>query len=499
MEPGSGEYRIHKSIRDMLIFSEQNLIKDPPFSKLDLISCRNLLIYLGADLQRKIIPLFHYALKPEGFLYLGNSEGVGEFDALFAAMDRKAKIYRRKAGYYGPPPMTTSRYAASQPTGGSLPPAPGKASPGLAPSLRELTERALLQIAPAAALINASGDILYLHGRTGMYLEPAPGAAGVNNILKMAREGLQHGLAAALRKTAASGEFVRDTGLRVKTNGHYSRVNLTVGPVPAIAAPASAAGLFLVLLEESGPEGESHEPHRADEPAAGSDLDARLEAMRLELRFKDELLQSAKEELETSGEELKSSNEEMQSINEELQSTNEELETSKEELQSVNEELATVNAELQNKVTDLSRVNDDMANLLAGTGIATIFINLQLSILRFTPTATEIINLIPGDVGRPVAHIVSNMVGYSNLIPDIREVLRTLVPMSQDVRLQDGRWFSMRILPYRTLENVIEGAVLSFMDISERRLAMEELRKSTPAADVRPDPAGDERPHRLEG
>lgn len=478
LEPGGGEYRIHKNIRDMLIFSEQDLIKDPPFSKLDLISCRNLLIYLDADLQKKVIPLFNFALKAGGFLFLGNSEGVGEFEDLFAAVDRKAKIFRRKESYQGLPLLPAGRFQIAMPSPASAPqPMPGKAVHGHSPNLRELTERVLLQVAPAAALIDAKGDIFYLHGRTGPYLEPAPGASGVNNILKMAREGLQHSLATALRKAADSKEIVKTPGLMVKTNGHFSRVNLTVSPVPMGVSPAADASLFIVILQEAATDGEAREAPLAEAPLADSTSDARLEALRLELRFKDDMLQSAKEELESSGEELKSSNEEMQSINEELQSANEELETSKEELQSVNEELATVNAELQNRLTALSRLNNDMANLLAGTGIATIFINHQMRILRFTPAATEIINLIPGDIGRPVAHIVSNLIGYVSLIPDIQEVLRTLAPINRDVQLQDGRWFSMRIKPYRTLDNVIEGAVISFMDISDRKLVTEEFRR----------------------
>ena len=475
-EADGSAYRIHKSIRDLMIFSEQDVIKDPPFSKLDLISCRNLLIYMGAELQKKLIPLFHYALKREGWLLLGTSEGVGEFDALFAVLDRKAKLYRRKEDVHGQqraalgrflPPMTA--LAAAFPRAATKPAAPGKLS------LRELTEHALLlQVVAAGALVNAQGDVLYLHGRTGMFLEPAPGEAGISNILRMAREGLRRDLTSTLHKAVGTKDIVSCPGLRVKTNGHFTLVNLTIRPVTSGPAASAEAPLFLVILEEAPlappvtpPFADAAGPAKPD--ADGFDkvsAEARIAGLKLELRAKEEYLQTTHEELESSTEELKSSNEEMQSVNEELQSTNEELETSKEELQSVNEELATVNTELQTKVTDLSRANNDMNNLLAGTGIGTVFVDHRLRILRFTPAASKIINLIVSDIGRPVAHLVSNLVGYNRLVADVQEVLATLVTREVDVLTQEGRNYTMRIQPYRTLDNVIEGAVISFVDIT---------------------------------
>ena len=481
-EAGGSSYRIHKSIRDMLVFSEQDVIKDPPFSKLDLISCRNLMIYMDGDLQKKLIPLFHYALNPGGMLFLGTSETVGEFSDLFAALDRKAKLYKRKDDYRGAQRMPPGRYlppvmameTAFQPAAGKT------ASPKKLP-LRELTEQALLQqVVQAGALVNGNGDILYLHGRTGMYLEPAPGEAGINNILKMAREGLQHELTTALHKAEGTKEIVHSSGLRVKTNGHFTTVNLTVRPVAARTATMSEAPLYLVVLEEA--------PEPAPQPLqaltagtsklTGTAAGKHIAALKQELQAKEEYLQTANEELETSNEELKSSNEEMQSVNEELQSTNEELETSKEELQSVNEELATVNAELQTKVADLSQANNDMNNLMAGTGIGTVFVDHQLRILRFTPAATRIINLIMSDLGRPVSHIVSNLTGYNSLVADTKAVLDTLIPKEVDVQTTEGRWFNMHIQPYRTLDNVIEGAVISFFDITEIVHTREVLQKA---------------------
>ena len=295
-----------------------------------------------------------------------------------------------------------------------------------------------------------------------MFLEPAPGVANISNVLKMAREGLQPGLATSLHKAIETKETVTSKGVRVRTNGHFTLVDLAVHPVPSISTDTSP--LYLITFAEaSAVDGESAE----SAGGAHADVDARIATLKQELRAKDEYIQSAQEELASSTEELRSSNEEMQSVNEELQSTNEELETSKEELQSVNEELATVNAELQQKVVDLSRANNDMNNLLAGTGIATIFVDHDLCILRFTPAASAIINLIPGDRGRPVGHIVSNLIGYHTLVPDVQRVLDTLVPKEVEVQNTDGKWYTMRIQPYRTLDNVIEGAVISFGDISE--------------------------------
>ncbi len=467
-EPGGSGFRIHKAIRDLLVFSEQDVIKDPPFSKLDLISCRNLLIYMGGELQKKLIPLFHYALKPGGFLFLGTSETVGEFSDLFAAVDRKQKLYQRREPIASAPRLPRERILPPMTPPATAPPLASRLRIPL--SLRELAEQALLQLAvPAAALVNGQGDILYLHGRTGQFLEPAPGEAGVSNILKMAREGLRRELARTLRKAAETKKTVRQPGLRVKTNGDLATVNLTIRPLaPEPEEKGSAAApLFLVILEPAPPAG--HESVRQDAGAsgAGKGADARITELQRELRAKEEYLQTSNEELETANEELKSSNEEMQSVNEELQSTNEELETSKEELQSVNEELATVNTELQSKVTDLSRANNDMNNLLAGTGIATLFVDHQLRILRFTPTATQILNLIQSDVGRPVTHIVSNLDGYDSMAADVQTVLDTLAARDVEVRSQEGQWFMMRIRPYRTLDNVIEGAVVTFADISE--------------------------------
>ena len=466
IEADGSAYRIHKGIRDMLVFSEQDVIKDPPFSKLEMISCRNLMIYMKGELQKKLIPLFHYALNPGGLLFLGTSETVGEFGELFDALDRKAKLYLRKEDLHSGQRMALSRFLPPMTATDVRPRAPGKTAYPIKMPLQELTEQALLrQVAVVAALVNCQGDVLYLHGRSGMYLEPAPGEAGISNILKMAREGLRPELSVALHKAVKEKGTVCCPGLRVKTNGHFTTVNLTVRPVIKEAS-STETPMYLVILEER-PAEDSGRTEPLAGAGGGSDADGAVAALKEELRTKDEYLQSANEELETSNEELKSSNEEMQSVNEELQSTNEELETSKEELQSVNEELSTVNCELQTKVADLSRANNDMNNLMAGTGIATVFLDHQLRILRFTPTASQIINLIHSDVGRPVSHIVSNLKGYDTLIEDVQSVLKTLAPKEAEVMTRDGKSYALRIHPYRTLDNVIEGAVMTFSDVTE--------------------------------
>jgi two-component system CheB/CheR fusion protein len=464
-----GTYRIQKHIRDLLVFSEQDVIKDPPFSRLDLVSCRNLLIYLGTDVQKRLIPLFHYALVPGGALFLGTSETVGESARLFEVADRKWKLYFRLADENGAPRPSLAEFVPPLVHAGASAPVvrtTGEASGGL----RQVTEQALLaHFGPAGVLIDARGQILHIVGRTGQFLEPAAGDAEMN-ILAMARDGLRRELTTALHKAVAHREVVAYTGLRVRAHGEPVVANLTLRPVELRGGSLA----YLVVLQEV-PERERGSAGAAPGDVTDSERVAELE---LELRAKDEYLQTTLEEMETTNEELKSTNEEMQSVNEELQSTNEELETSKEELQSVNEELSTVNAELQDKVAELSRANDDMNNLLAGTGVGTLFVDHALRITRFTPAATQVVNLIPGDVGRPLEHVVANVIGYDDMVADIRAVLDTLVPKEAEIQVRKGGWYLMRIRPYRTIENVIEGAVVTLVDISERKKAEQALRRS---------------------
>ncbi len=474
-DPQLGLYRVRKHIRDLLVFSEQDVTRDPPFSRLDLVSCRNLLIYLNTEVQQRLIPLFHYALLPGGVLFLGTSETVGDSARLYTVIDRKWKLFARLAADEGGSRLTLPDFVPPPPEAAlrreriALPAAADETS-----GLRRIAEQALIaHYAQAAVLVNERGQILHILGRTGKFLEPADGDAALN-ILPMAREGLKRELTVALHRAVGQQQPVAFNGLRVKANGHWIVANLVVRPVET--SPGNAPSMvYLVVLEEApnppvdGPAGD----------ATGAGGSERVLDLERELRAKDEYLQTTLEEMETTNEELKSTNEELQSVNEELQSTNEELETSKEELQSVNEELSTVNAELQDKVADLSRANNDMNNLLAGTGVGTVFVDHHLRIARFTPAATQVINLIPGDVGRPLEHVASNLVGYDRLIDDIRSVLDTLVPKEAEVQVRgSGAWYLMRIRPYRTMENLIEGAVVTLVDISERKKAEQSLRLS---------------------
>lgn len=314
-----------------------------------------------------------------------------------------------------------------------------------------------------------------------MFLKSPAGETGSSNIVKMAREGLGRELVASLHRAVTTTETVRRLGLRVKTNGDFTPVYLSISPLAAVATTAVEVPLYLLLLDSVAPAADS----RIQQPApvaAGPEPDARVELLQNELRNKEKFLQAANEEMEASNEELTSSYEEMQSVNEELQSANEKLETSKEELRSLNEELATVDAELHTKVSGLSQANNDMNNLLAGTGIGTVFVDHHLRILRFTPTSTAIINLIPGDMGRPIGDIVANLFGYDKLEEDVQAVLDSLIPQSKEVRTKSGLWYSLRILPYRTLENAIEGAVLTFVAITESVRIREALEKANSLA-----------------
>ncbi len=474
-EKESGAYRIHKTIRDMVVFSVQDVIKDPPFSRLDLLICRNLLIYLNSELQKKLIPLFHFTLLPEGFLFLGTSESIGDFSNLFSAVDTKAKLYQRKQDLHFAQRAGIGRFLPplSAPESVPLLTAGSRSARADRFSLRELTEQAFLRhMSPSCALVNNTGDILYICGHTGIYLEPAQGEAGINNILKMAREGLQRELTMALRTAVDTLAVVAVPAVQIRHREHFLTVKSTVVPVVTPALAAHDPQMFLVILEELPAAAVPAEtPRQWTEGIELTDAGATIASLGEELRKNREYLQSVNEELQ-------STNEELQSSNEELQSTNEELETSKEEMQSMNEELITVNSELQTKVADLSRASNDMNNLLASTGIGTIFVDHNMHILRYTPTVTRIINLIPSDVGRPVAHTVSNLTGYDRMVADVQSVLDTLTPKEVDVRTTDGFWYSMRILPYRTLDNKIEGAVVTFVEITEIVRTREALQKA---------------------
>ena len=461
-------YRIKKEIRELVIFAPQNILKDPPFTKLDLITCRNLLIYVKPAAQERMLALFHYALKPGGILFLGSSESITGLSDHFEVMNKKWKVFARKD--------TTLRQAL--PDGFATPAVKGEASPVNPGDVVDRTRKQLLstmiektlltRYAPASVIVNDRGDILYIHGRTGDYLEPATGQPRLN-ILEMAREGLRLELPSALRRAVTQkGEVVHE-GVRVKTNGSYSSVRLTV---VKLTEPESVRGLLLVTFAIEPAVKISAPAKKASRGAKVTSLPGRVPELERELQYTKETLQSTVEELQTSNEELKSTNEELQSTNEELQSANEELETSKEEMQSLNEELQTVNAQLQGKLDDLAQANDDMQNLLNSTAIATIFLDQKLNIKRFTAEATKLVKLIPSDVGRPIGDLASNL-RYDQLQADAAEVLRKLGSKEKEVQTRDGEWRQVRIHPYRTTENVIEGLVVTFVDVNRVKLAEE--------------------------
>ncbi len=468
----NGAYVIKKNIRDLIVFAPQNVVEDPPFSKVDLISCRNLLIYLEGSAQKKLLPLFHYSLNPGGFLLLGNSETIGDFGDLFSTIDRKWKLFQRKeiAPQSRIAMHFTSPTIRSTLSNGPIIHAVNR--PAL-PTLREVAEQELLNhYTTACILINEQCDILYIHGHTGNYLEPASGEVTVN-LLRMARPNLRMELTSAVRKVLLQREPLSIHGVVIQRDDRIHTVNLTVKPV---TKPIAMADLFLIVLEEFVPVATATD--RTIQIAAVTTKDEQIIQLERELRAKEEYLQTAIEELEAANEELKSTNEELQSANEELQSTNEEMETAKEELQSVNEELMTVNTELQKKNEETSRVNGDLSNLLAGTQIGTIFLDFDLHIQRFTPAIIQVIPLIQSDIGRPLQDIVTNFI-YSGLTSEIQQVLDTLIPRENAVRTTNGRWFQLRISPYRTLNNVIEGAVLTFVNITEQKRVEADLFRLT--------------------
>ncbi|TRZ69170.1 MAG: SAM-dependent methyltransferase, partial [Rhodocyclaceae bacterium] len=484
-------YTVKKALRAMVVFAVQNVIKDPPFTRLDLLSCRNLMIYLEPELQNRLIPNFHYALRPGGVLFLSTSESITSHPELFAALDRKWKFYRaRHAGaetYPGSAGRTALAgaepgYTGTPVTRRAVSDQAGDSRAGRAASIAELSHRALLQsYAPASVTTDLQGNILYVHGDTGRYLRPAPGPLS-NNIVDMAREGLQLELRAALLNASGQAAPTLNQEVAVKTNGGFSRVSFSVRALPR---QESGANLLLVSFEEvaalatpTAPPAAAGRGKRGAKVAQLTNPLAhqtpsqaeRIEHLERELDYARENLQATAEEQQAANEELKSANEELQSTNEELQSSNEELETAKEELQSLNEETLTVNSELNAKVEELTGIQNDMKNLLDATNIGTLFLDHQLVIRRYTSAAVRAYRLIAGDVGRPLSDIASNLTG-DDLHADLQAVLDTLVPREREVRTLDGAWYLARIQPYRTLDNVIEGVVLSFTDISTNREA----------------------------
>jgi two-component system CheB/CheR fusion protein len=475
-------YCVHKDLREMCIFSAHNIIRDAPFSRIDLISCRNLLIYLNAELQERVIPLFHFALRPGGYLFLGPSENVTRHARLFQPMDRKHRIFRRleTAVRVLPDFPLTARSDMRRVRGETA--APSRQPPGAMLSRR--AERVVERYAPAYVVIDEDYQVLNFSGRTGPFLDPSTGVANLN-LLNLVHRDLRLDLRAALHRAAADRKTARVAPLRMGLEGEARRVGLTVEPLSDSAQDAPS---FVVLFHDYGVDlGQDSEDTPLNPSLLRDEHVLRLEG---ELRVTKDRLQATIEELESTNEELKSSNEEYQSINEELQSANEELETSKEELQSVNEELQTVNGELAHRITELARANSDLKNLLESTQIATLFLDNDLRVKSFTPSMSEVFHLIESDLGRPIAHIASR-VPYPDLGEDVRRVLRTLSTIEREIGAPDRGRYLVRVLPYRSVDNFIAGAVLTFLDITEttiaqaaRKAADERARLATSAARI---------------
>lgn len=448
------QLQVKRELREKLIFAVQDIISDPPFTRMDLISARNLLIYFDADLQKRLIPMFHYALNRDGLLFLGTAETVGEFAELFNIADRKWKIYRaeareKHAGY-------TIRARPEWHETADIFELPGMkiARPSLP---ARAPQEILLEALPASALVDNSYQVVYSHGDTRKYLGFPTGRPNTV-ITEIVHEELRASLASALHEAVSQNHEVVREGIRVKVNGNTVPVRMIVRPVMT-RHPGEPPGRIIVTFQEM--------PQVRRRRKGSTAADSRVSELEQELQFTKETLRSTIEELETANEELRSANEEYQSTNEELQSTNEELETSREELQSVNEELSTVNTEHQAKIEELSTVNDDMKNLLNSTPIATIYLNNDLRVQRFTPAATSVFNLIASDVDRPISHITSQIGDY-DITGAARKVLNTLIPFADTIQSKEGNWYSIRILPYRTTDNSIAGVVLTFIDVSER-------------------------------
>jgi two-component system CheB/CheR fusion protein len=457
-----GSYVVSKEVRDLCIFSPHSVIRDPPFSRIDLVSCRNLLIYFGPEVQEQVIPVFHYALRPDGYLFLGTAENVGQFGDLFAPVEKKQRIFRRRQdGAHGVRlPLAVAGLRLARATGA---PSPRPPIGGIA--LRQAVEGQVLErFAPPFVVVNREGDIAYYSARTGKYLEAAAGTP-TRQILTLARKGLRLDLRTALREAVEGGATAVREGLAVEgEDGRVQPVTLTVEPLRD--GGEREEPLFLVLFADEGPalsREEALSRVRAQDGAA-----VQLER---ELRETRERLQSLIEEYETALEELKSSNEELVSVNEELQSTNEELEASKEELQSVNEELHTVNNELQGKVEALDRANADLQNLFDSTDVATVFLDSNLVIRSFTPAVAKVFNILPGDRGRPITDLASRF-SLPDLHEDVAVVLGGGEPIDRRVDHELGSaHYLVRISPYRDGGGRTHGVVVSFVDVTSLTLA----------------------------
>jgi two-component system CheB/CheR fusion protein len=462
--PTDEGYRIKTEIREMVVFAQHNITLHPPFTRLDFLSCRNLLIYMDPELQKKLIGMFYYSINPDGIMLLGSSETPGNQNHLFTTVDSRLKIYKRTLS--GQMPEVFDFPSSFSRSKSSIAKTTAQNWQGL--NIQTLADNLLLEhYAPSGVLVNEYGDIIYIHGHTGKYLEPAVGKANLN-IFAMLRDDLRNEFHTAFHRTISKKESVVLHNLRLKTNGSTQNINIDL---KWIDKPELLYGTVMIIFTDVK---EAEEPHLLPKTGEKNVHGIRQREMEKELHRMRDSMQNTLEEVQTSQEELRSANEELQSTNEELQSTNEELTTSKEEMQSLNEELQTVNAELQAKVDDYSRVNNDMKNLLNSTEIATLFLDKELNIRRFTVAATKIFKLIKSDIGRPFTDQATDL-NYPGLADDATEVLRTLVFIQKEIPASDGRWFLVRIMPYRTSDDRIDGLVITFINISDHKRLEEKL------------------------
>ncbi|SOY63842.1 Putative chemotaxis methyltransferase protein; contains Methylesterase domain (CheB), Methylase of chemotaxis methyl-accepting proteins domain (CheR), signal transduction histidine domain (NitrB), signal receiver (Rec) domain [Cupriavidus taiwanensis] len=456
--------RVRKELRERVLFALHNVLSDPPFSRLDLVCCRNLLIYLDRDAQADILRTFHFALRPGGYLFLGNSEAADSVSNLFSVVDKKARIYRANVAVRADAPMPLAMAgttAARAPVSVLQPAGKRKFSFG------DLHQRLIEQHAPPSVLVSRESEIVHLSDRAGRFLQYVGGEPS-HNIIAVVRPELRLELRTAIYQALQTNHSVEARRVQLERDGKHFFVNMTARPVH----DAEANGDFVLVLFDEVEDSMSAAP--AGQP--GEERDPMIAQLERELQRTKEQLQATIEQSETSTEELKASNEELQAINEELRSATEELETSKEELQSINEELTTVNAELKAKVEETGKINDDLQNLITANDIGTVFVDRSMCIKRFTPRATDVFSIIPSDIGRSLLDITHRL-EYDKLADDAAEAFDSLRLIEREVRSNDGRWYLARFLPYRTTEDRIDGAVLSFIDITSRRAAEERLRE----------------------
>lgn len=458
-------YSVKKELREMIVFAQHNLIKDAPFTRLDLLCCRNVMIYLTAELQKKIVPIFHYSLNNLGILFMGPAETIGGFSDMFNPIDPKWKIYERKEGsssinkmIHFPFNVTKQSLAISKVEEGT------KSSKKK--SLADTFNKILLETyTPASVLINEKGDILYINGRTGKFLELNSGEA-VMNVYQMAKEELKYAMSNAIHQARTQKTIVQVNDIKIKEDDLIRLVDIRINPLQE----TGLQGLILIVFDDKGLQKKVKPTRKSKDP----EHNAAMEELEKELQYTKQQLHTTIEQMETSLEELKSTNEELQSTNEELQSTNEESLTTKEEMQSLNEELMTINVQFQAKADELTQLNNDMKNLLDNTEIGTIFLDNELTILRFTPQVKKLFNVIATDVGRSITDIAFNF-DFPDLEKKIREVTETLIATEAEIKTKKNEWYNLRIMPYRTLDNFINGAVLTFTKITALKLMEHKL------------------------